>query len=119
MTLTLLGQLPSGKGQIRKVFLRGKLVHYPQPRFVKWRADAMKQLIGQFQETIAWRCEMVADYTPGDLKTRDVSGLLDALFHLFGQAGVVKDDGLIRNITWREHPLDRKTPMVRVELKKI
>ena len=119
MKLVLEGQLPSGKGQIRKVFLRGKLVHYPQARFVKWRADACKQLVGQFQETISWQCAMDAQYTPGDLKTRDVSGLLDALFHLFGYAGVIKDDGLIREVHWREHPLDRKSPMVRIELRKL
>ena len=119
MTLVLMGQLPSGKGQIRKVFRGERLIHYPQARFSKWRADASKQLLGQFQETIGWRCSMEAHYTPGDLKTRDVSGLLDALFHLFGYAGVIKDDGLIRDIVWREHPLDRKSPMVRVELRKL
>ena len=119
MTLVLIGQLPSGKGQIRKVFRGGKLIHYPQARFTRWRADACKQLIGQFQETITYRGSMDVQYTPGDLKTRDVSGLLDALFHLFGYAGVIKDDGLIREVHWREHPLDRKGPMVRVELRKL
>ena len=120
--MTLTGQLPSGKGQIRKVFLRGKLVHYPQPRFVKWKADALKQLVsfgprGYGEKPWECRCEMIVEYTPGDLKTRDVSGLLDALFHLLGAAGIVKDDGLIREVVWREHPLNRKAPMVRIELR--
>ena len=119
MTLVLTGQLPSGKGQIRKVFRGGKLIHYPQARFSKWRTDACKQLVGQFQETINWRCSMDAQYTPGDLKTRDVSGLLDALFHLFGYAGVIKDDGLIREIHWKEHPLDRTGAGVKIELRKL
>ena len=119
MTLVLTGQLPSGKGQIRKVFRGGKLIHYPQKRFSDWRADAAKQLTGQFQEMIYYKCAMEAHYTPGDLKTRDVSGLLDALFHLFGHAGVIKDDGLIREIHWREHPLDRKSPMVTIELTRL
>ena len=116
-----MGQLPSGKGQIRKVFRGGKLIHYPQARFAKWRADACKQLMnGQLGDMITYPCEMSVDYTPGDLITRDISGLQDALFHLFEYAGVIKNDGLIRGIGyWREHPLDRKAPMVRVELRKL
>ena len=116
MTLTLNGQLPSGKNAMQ-VTRRG--LHYPKTRFKLWRKDACQQLIGQFQETIAWRTEMTVDYTPGDLITRDVSGLMDALFHLFGYAGVIKDDGLIRNVTWREHPLNRKHPQCHIELNKL
>lgn len=116
MILILTGQLPSGKNAMQ---VTRKGLHYPKTRFKNWRKDACQQLQGQFQETIAWKCEMIADYTPGDLITRDVSGLMDALFHLFGYAGVIKDDGLIRNVRWTEHPLDRKTPMVRVELRKL
>ena len=117
MTLTLIGQLPSGKNQVQIGFRSGRMFKYPNLRFTRWRADACKQLVGQFQDTIGYRCSMDAHYTPGDLKTRDVSGLLDALFHLFGYAGVIKDDGLIREVHWTEHPLDRKSPMVRVELR--
>lgn len=119
MILTLTGQLPSGKGQIRKVFRGGKLIHYPQKRFSLWRSDAAKQLTGQFQETIYYKCAMEAHYTPGDLITRDVSGLLDALFHLFGYAGVIKDDGLIREVVWKEQPLNRKQPGVVITMRKL
>ena len=119
MILTIIGQMPSGKNQIQLQVRNGRFHKYPNKTFERWRANACKQLMGQFQETVAWKCELIADYTPGDLHTRDVSGLLDALFHLLGHAGVIKDDGLIRNVTWREHPLDRKTPLVRIELKKI
>jgi len=119
MILTVIGQMPSGKNQIQLQFRNGQLRKYPNKTFTRWRTDAMKQLTGQFQETIHWKCELVADYTPGDLHVRDVSGLLDALFHLLGYAGVIKDDGLIRNVTWREHPLDRKTPLIRIELRKL
>jgi hypothetical protein len=60
------------------------------------------------------------DYTPADLRTRDIDGMLSALQSVFVYAGVLKDDGLVRGIGyWREHPLDRKSPMVRVELKKL
>lgn len=117
MTLTLIGQCQSGKNRI----LITRTGHrYPPARFVTWRNDWSRQLQGQFQETIAWPVEISVDYTPSDLRTRDIDGMLSALQSVLVHARVLKDDGLIRGIGyWREHPLDRKTPMVRVELKKL
>lgn len=124
MKLILYGQLPSGKGQIRKTWANGKLIHYPQKRFTDWRKDALKQLDIQIDGPatrarlpLSDRLGMAVQYTPADKRTRDVSGLLDALFHLLGHAGIIEDDGLIRNVTWTEEPLNRQEPRVVLELR--
>ena len=98
---TLLGQLPSGKNQMG---VRRDGRHYPRKRFIDWRAEASHQLI---IEKHAHRLNMLLNpvclsvqYWPGDRRTRDVTGMLDALFHLLVYAGVLKDDGLIYNCHW-------------------
>lgn len=45
--------------------------------------------------------------------------MVDALWSVLVKAGVLADDGLIREVVWREHPLDRKAPMVRITLTKL
>lgn len=117
MILTLFGQCQSGKNRI----LTTRTGHrYPPKRFAVWRNQMAQQLQGQFQEQITWPCSISVDYTPSDLRTRDIDGMLSALQSVLVHAGVIKDDGLIRGIGyWKEHPLDRKTPIARIELKKL
>ena len=95
-------------------------MRYPVPGFIKWRNEATRQLQGQFQETITWPVEISVEYTASDRRTRDIDGMLSALQSVLVYAGVLKDDGLVRGIGyWKEHPLDRKGAMVRVELRKL
>lgn len=104
---------------------------YPNKTFAAWREEAVRQIrqAGSLIElskgekpatfTLPWhcRCEAIIDYTPGDLKVRDVPAMMDALWSVLVKAGVLADDGLIREVVWRQHPLDRKCPMVRIELR--
>ena len=117
MTLTLIGQCQSGKNRI----LITRTGHrYPPQRFVTWRNDWAQQLQGQFQETISWPVSISVDYTASDRRTRDIDGMLSALQSVLVYAGVLKDDGLVRGIGyWKEHSLDRKTPMVTIELRRL
>ena len=116
MKVTLWGQICSGKNRII-VTRDGRRI--PDKRFIQWRTDAMQQLLigkvlnGTFEKPVA----LSVVYTPGDLRTRDVTGMADALFSLLAYAGVVKDDGLIRELHWREEPLNRQEPRVVMELR--
>lgn len=119
--LALTGQLPSGKTSGVKEGYRndGSKYRYPNKRFTNWRAEALVQLLEQQSRPIqplAYPVSLTCDYWPGDHRTRDVSGMLDALFHLLGKAGVLKDDGLIYNVTWRRHDVNQKFPKVVMEL---
>lgn len=115
MIFTLYGQICSGKNRII-VTRDGRRI--PDKRFVKWRTQSAEQMLGnkllrgQFTQPV----RLDVTYTPGDLRTRDVTGMADALFSLLAWTGVVKDDGLIRELHWREEALNRQEPRVELEV---
>lgn len=122
MTFSITGQIPSGKNQVKTVLIKGKVLHIPDKRFKKWREAVLPQLKIQrgqcawfpLQTPITLECE----YTPGDRRTRDVSGMLDALFHLIVKAGLLTDDGLVWAVTWRRNEMDRQRPGLRFTMTK-
>lgn len=106
------GQLPSGKNAI-KITRTGH--RYPDQRFVLWRANAMAQLplaVPRFTGPV----RLIVDYVPGDVRRRDLPGMLDALLHLFEKAKLVKDDAQVVACTWTPFPLDRKNPRCTVTI---
>lgn len=118
MTIALTGQLPSGKNQVQLLFRGGKVVKYPNKTFQNWRRSAAQEILtqGPPKTPIASPVAIVFDYWPGDKRTRDVPGMLDALFHLLVYAKVLKDDGLIYNVTWTRHEVNRPFPKVVMEI---
>ena len=116
--IALTGQLPSGKNQVQLLFRNGKVMKYPNKTFAKWRAASMAQITPEFfrAPNIAQPVSLTVDYWPGDRRTRDVSGQLDALFHLLVYAKVLKDDGLIWNVTWLRHEMNKQFPKVVIEI---
>src|SRR5688572_13447136 len=118
MTFKLLSNLPSGKNAV-KITRTGQ--RYPDKRFKVWRDEALRQISTQLNghKPITYRCGLVVDYTPGDRITRDVPGLCDALCHVLEKAGIVVNDGLIRDVEWHEFPIDREHPMAVVTVKRL
>ena len=113
MTFTLSGQIPSGKNAV--VVTRTGM-RFPAKRFKLWREDALKQLAVQMNghaEPLTSTVTLECEYTPGDRRTRDVPGMLDALLHLIVKAGLVVDDGQVWGVTWRREEMDRKKPGLR------
>jgi len=116
MMILLLNQIPSGKNAII-VTRTGH--HYPNARFKAWREDAVLQLRvhGHIPKpALDYPLALSVKYWAGDKRTRDVSGMLDALFHLLTHAKVIKDDGLIRDVTWRWCGVNRENPKVELTL---
>lgn len=110
--ILLLGQLPGGKNAVG-ITRRGR--HYPNERFEKWRDDAVTQIkaLGHRpSEPIDYPVRFSVWYWAGDKRIRDVSGMLDALFHLVVYVGILKNDGLVRDVLWRYQGLNRKNPKV-------
>ncbi len=116
--LVLKGQLPSGKNQVQLLWRNGKVHKYPNKTFTKWRDASMAQITPEFFQApnITIPVSLTCHYWPGDLRTRDVSGQLDALFHLLVYAKVLKDDGLIWSVWWRRHEMTRSFPQVVLEI---
>ena len=111
------GILPSGKNA---VIVTRSGHRFPQKRFVEWRTKALKELRAQcdgFPQPIRQRLTLLVDYTPGDLRTRDVAGMMDAICHLLERSGLIENDGLIRDCLWHEFPMDRKYPQAIVTLR--
>lgn len=123
LCLALTGQLVSGKNQVQLSFKNGRVHKYPNKTFTNWRATAHVQLLEQVSRcatripTITVPVSLTVEYWPGDARTRDVSGQLDALFHLLVYAKVLKDDGLVHDVTWRRQAMNRKFPKVVMELR--
>lgn len=117
MNIVLLCQCPSGKNAVRTT-RNGH--HYPQARFKKWREDCTIQMKAQRnipKTPIDYPVHLKVDYWAGDKRTRDVSGMLDALFHLLVYCKVIADDGLIRDVTWRWNGVNKQFPKVCLELR--
>jgi len=118
MTFSITGQMTSGKNSV--VVTRSGM-RFPSKRFKSWRDEVLMQLHRQVSiyaqegaclplgSTISLECE----YTPGDRRTRDVPGMLDALLHVIVKAGLLVDDGLVWAVTWRRMEMDREKPGLR------
>lgn len=119
MTFSIIGQMPSGKNQV-KITRSGH--RYPDKRFVAWREMVVPELELQRGKCelfpIASTVSIECDYTPGDRRTRDVPGMLDALFHVIVKAGLLVDDGLVWAVTWRRNEMDRQQPGLRFTMTK-
>jgi hypothetical protein len=59
---------------------------------------------------------LTVTYWPGDVRVRDVSGMLDALMSLLVWVGVLQDDGLIWDVVWKRQGVNRKFPKVIMEV---
>ena len=112
MILVLHGQLPSGKNQIKLCVRGGKIHKYPDARFILWREEALNQIAVQrgTRPTSAMPVHLRVEYTPGDRRVRDVSGMLDAVFHVLAKSGTLDDDGLVWSVEWIRHPMNKAKP---------
>ena len=103
LNLTLFDQIQSGKNRI---LITRKGHRYPPKRFADWRDAAVLSFRIQAKTCpelpYTKRCRLEVAYTPGDARTRDVAGMLDALCHCLERAGIVVNDGLIQTVSWRQ-----------------
>ena len=105
ISFCLSSQLPSGKGQIRKTWRKGRLVHYPQKRFSEWRKQAALEVLAKVKakdKPLMGPLVMRVQYVPQDKRTRDIPGMTDALCHLLEFCGLIEDDGQIQSLYWAQ-----------------
>lgn len=60
---------------------------------------------------------ILVHYWPGDKRTRDVPGMVDALFHILQRIKFVADDGQFKHVEWIEEEMDRANPRVWCEVR--
>lgn len=120
-TFTLYGQLCSGKNQVQILWRNGQIHKYPNKTFTNWRAKAHLDILSQWipLPPIEVPVVLTCQYTPGDLRTRDITGQLDAIFHLLVYAKVLKDDGLVHEVHWTRLPMNRKAPQITLTITEV
>lgn len=97
--IELKGQIRGGKNH---VMLTSSGHRYPNRIFAQWRNKAVLEVKQQFFErTFDVPCEVYVDYTPEDNRRRDVPALMDGVWHVLERAGVIKDDTLFKDVTWK------------------
>lgn len=111
----LRGQLPSGKNAVN-ITRTGR--RYPGKRFALWKADAMRQILAQhkFDRIISAPCKMTVRYFTADKRRRDVSGMIDAVFHVLEKCMIVKDDALIVDVDWQFCGQDKENPRAEISI---
>jgi len=120
ITFALSGALPSGKNQVGIDTRGGRVRRFPNKRFERWRQEAAITLLTQVRvDEKPLRGPLVARimYNPGDRITRDLPGMMDALWHLAEYCGLVENDGQIRECYWTEGQRIR-VPHVQVSLRR-
>jgi len=116
LLFTLTGKLKSGKNHVQ-ITRNGQ--RYPKKEFKVWR-DAMLAQLNEYELFLfEGPVSLIVDYVPGDLLRRDVSGMLDAVFHILEKAGIVNDDAQVKNVQWHQWPMDRQNPQCRVTIEEI
>ena len=118
MTIALTGQLPSGKNQVQQLWRNGKVHRYPNATFKAWREQAAREILMQARPALPLSApiKLTCEYWPGDRIVRDVSGQLDAIFSLLVYARILTNDGLVYDVVWKRHELNRKFPKVVMEI---
>ena len=84
-------QCPSGKNAIT---ITRTGLRFPNKRFVEWRKEASKYITYK-GKPIDTPVSVRLVYTAGDLRKRDIPGIIDAIWHLLEYNGVVADDALL------------------------
>ena len=102
MKLFIKGAIMGGKNHIN-ITRTGH--RYPSRSWAEWRdktvAEFRKQLPDGFT-MITKPCEIDVLYTPYDKRIRDTPAMLDAIYHCLEKAGIVENDFLIKNVSWKE-----------------
>jgi Holliday junction resolvase RusA-like endonuclease len=117
MTFILKGPVRGGKNHMLLDPRTGR--HYPSSGWAAWRDQAVAQLWPQGCQRFTEPVSLLADYYPPDRRRRDATALLDAVFHVLEHASILVDDSLVKEISWKEFPMDKENPRIILTLDKI
>lgn len=118
---TFIGQVKSGKNNMLINPRTGS--HYPNASFAKWSSEQILRIRQQkghpgimfTKETPV--LSFLVDYWPGDLRRRDLPGVMDALWHVLEKAQIVEDDTQLKNcLGWNHHEVDRLNPRLEISI---
>lgn len=114
--LTVLGSTPAKKNS-RKPFVRGnRMMNFPNPVYVKWERDALKQLLGTSPISEYPAVISCTFYVP-DNRKRDNSNMLDSIQDMLVKAGILAGDHWqILDVGGLHSEIDRDNPRAEIYL---
>ena len=100
-----IGQIRGGKNNIQ-ITRTGH--RFPTRAWSKWLADTLPSIEAQrlnqhIKEPMLYKMDLRVEYYSEDNRRRDCTALLDAIFHVFEKAGIVKDDAQFKIIHWTDY----------------
>lgn len=94
-------------------------MHIPKKEWAAWRDDCLAQLLVQGPFKLLEKdCYVVAKYWAGDLRRRDVAGMMDAICHVLERAKIVRDDSLLKTWCWFSMH-DKSNPRLELSIEEI
>lgn len=119
----LLGQMKSGKNHVQ-ITRSGH--RYPLQAWALWRDGFIRQINDQWAKNalreplrLCVPCRVTVKYWSGDLRRRDVPGMIDALWSCLEKGRFVEDDSLLETVFWTHEGCDRKNPRAHVSIEPI
>ena len=112
MKFIIEGQIRGGKNHIN-ITRTGR--RYPNKNWAIWCDQAVRELLPQKaaqgqKEPFSTPLWLTVEYVPGDLRKRDSTAILDAIYHCLEKAEIVTDDCLFEDVRYLKLPLNRKRP---------
>ena len=106
---------PSGKNHMGLTVIEGQLRRYPTKRFTRWLTNVEREFRTQLRGIqpylpIQGACYAIVEYVPGDLITRDLPGMQDAVWHMCERFGIVTNDKWFQHLIWITRAMDRAHP---------
>lgn len=91
-------------------------MHIPKPEWKKWRDGVVIQIEKQWKLPM-FVCPMVLEvnYRAGDKRRRDVTAVLDSIFHCLEKARIISDDSLIHDVKFATF-YDKQNPGAELHL---
>ena len=121
LTLEYHDTSPSGKNQMGLLVVDGRIRRYPTKRFMRWLTNVEREFRTQLKGMqpylpIQGECYAIVEYVPGDLITRDLPGMQDAVWHMCERFGIVTNDKWFQHLIWITRPMDRADPRLSLRI---
>ena len=115
LTLEYHDTSPSGKNHMGLTVIEGQLRRYPTKRFTRWLTNVEREFRTQLRGIqpylpLKGACYAIVEYVPGDLITRDLPGMQDAVWHMCERFGIVTNDKWFQHLIWITRAMDRADP---------
>lgn len=93
MRITITGQTPSKKNNRKPYVRNGRIMNFPNPKYVKWEKEALKEIALLFNKVkFDNKVSIVYYFYVDSNRRRDLDNMIASINDCLVKAGVIKDD---------------------------